>query len=1808
MLSIDKSLPIIVPKIYLCKPNKQVVGKLKEAFEVNHKVNLGEINELSFQLPYHIELNNALVANPHIALCNVKYLVKFVRGTFEEYYQINKITDNMDEDSDYKQIECFSLPIEMKNKKLKSYTKDVVNATTILTDVIETAYEVDDIADALWTLDYVFPAYDVMYRSFEVSEKTLQDFLLEDITETFDDSILIFNTLTRTISLYHKDQLDDNKGLTFNQGKYLKTLSQEENTDEFITRLKIFGKDDLSIQEVNPTGKDHIEDFTFFTEPYVEVLLGSAESGTNATNIKITGHELTTGDYVVNKTRYASRIITKVDDDNFTVASVTDQTETDSIYKVSTHSTYMSDELCSALIDYNVLLEASYQIEDIAETGTTPTNIRMPLHGMSNNDWILNKTINEHRKVTVVDVDNVTVASITGQAPSDIIYKYKTGTFRKLLYEKEALENELTVLENYLFTLNTNKTLILNNIGVQKENKTYKSYNFTYSGSTQTKTYTAYDEGHKWVVFYKLSNITGLTVKLNSSTKTVTAGSWSVLGKLNDPESIAIQITGSTTGVSCEFVILRITDSEYSSGTNDELLNKYCYGKVTDDITAQNVLITAKETEITNKGLEISSLQTSLSYEDNFSSAEIKELQQFEIEETWSDENHTEPIELFESGINKFIELNTPKNLIKMSIVNFLECIEEQINWDKLNLGDYIRVKYNKFNSDYTLQIIGFDFDYENNNIDITLSSINSKVSNEETLLRKIYETNEATKKLNMNKINWNATAINFESRNDRITAIPANPVIADDGTTIDHTLNTDGSCNISFEWSFSGTGDAYAIDGFYVYVKTLDTDEPYVFGSSITKEKYYVVRGDKRNYILLGTPCDQYYTFGIQAYRKVDADINSEGILLSDIVSPLVESPYLPSAEVAFIGDVQGTIDGTAVADVLGSIANAQETADGQVQCFYQVGLPTTGMYFGDIAIDLTTTPPTTANIYRYENTTGGSTGTLDWYAEPTNGIGIVFLNAYNAQQTANGKITVFYQGSDTEGIPTSLAINDLWVDKDDKNKKYRAAIVGADSIAVGEWESVRDLGVTRSAATYIVADGSTSNNVLNADYVIPVGSTSAQETINAAIAALPAEGGKVLLLEGTYIMDGAIVLPSNAALEGQGRNTILKIADNCPNFLIFTRTAVATNLPEADTRSMVPRYRDSRFGKGILVEDSTLNMITTNQADVETDTTGFVVMAGATLSRDTTEHCHGAASLKVITPNAATAEGVYITDSSPSISDVIWGSVYLKGSGNLTVRLKDYTNNVSATQNITLTSTWTRVSLTITTGAINPTDVRIEVFTNGQQASTFWADCFFMHNNEMELSWTDGSRRDEALEVVTEGTFNASAWTLEIEFTPVARVVNPTYIGYLWEYYVDDSNYFCMGYETGGHLFLGCVSGGAIYGIADADVLQIGTHYSIMATGDGSHIKLYKQGSQIGVDTAYVNPVGTPDADMIIGSDGDNPCNGIVAEVRFSNIARLLADHQAYYNGSIPLSRDANTTVVSSLNETLDDFPGVIINANWDTYEANENIAVNNLSINGNSANNTARTCGIFLRGSDRSVVVSSDTAFTVGSGIHLEECPNSQILNNTSSDVTDRYGLEIGGCINSSIIGNICQRSLRGIYVDDSEGGDIEADNITLIGNICTDNIDDGFYYARGVKNIINGNTCVGNGDHGMNLHIIDNSVVSSNLCKLNGTDGIYLTSSDNNNISSNTCIENSQDADNISAGIYVNNSDNNNIQNNVVRYGAVVNHHKYGIRVASGSDNVVTNNDLLTSGDTSSLSDAGTNTVTDLSAETVPGNRL
>lgn len=102
------------------------------------------------------------------------------------------------------------------------------------------------------------------------------------------------------------------------------------------------------------------------------------------------------------------------------------------------------------------------------------------------------------------------------------------------------------------------------------------------------------------------------------------------------------------------------------------------------------------------------------------------------------------------------------------------------------------------------------------------------------------------------------------------------------------------------------------------------------------------------------------------------------------------------------------------------------------------------------------------TINIFKQNNIpTSTSTGDI-WFDTDDNNkmyrAGMVGANeiAVGEWELVNTiGVQIFAQNS----VPTSLNVGDLWYDTDDNNKSYRAASVGANEITAGEWEPVSDL-----------------------------------------------------------------------------------------------------------------------------------------------------------------------------------------------------------------------------------------------------------------------------------------------------------------------------------------------------------------------------------------------------------------------------------------------------------------------------------------------------------------------------------------------------------------------------------------------------------------------------------------------------------------------------------------------------------------------------------------------------------------------------
>lgn len=253
---INRNLEPINYELILCKPDKTQIGVLNvEDLSIDFR--FPTTDELTFSI-YLGENYYDIIKGDYLILLN------------EEKYFIIDNPEEVGNGIEVKNIHCYSLEYMLNKKNIRGYK-------LVSRKLYSTTYESDDDGFQLGVMNYVktitswkldtnsfleFDGIGSKYRSFDISEKSLFEFLIKDVQEAYE-CIFLFDTLTKTISVKAIDQLQGNKGLYISEGNYIKSINKKIKNDEIKTRLYCYGKD-ISIADINPTGMPYIENYTFY--------------------------------------------------------------------------------------------------------------------------------------------------------------------------------------------------------------------------------------------------------------------------------------------------------------------------------------------------------------------------------------------------------------------------------------------------------------------------------------------------------------------------------------------------------------------------------------------------------------------------------------------------------------------------------------------------------------------------------------------------------------------------------------------------------------------------------------------------------------------------------------------------------------------------------------------------------------------------------------------------------------------------------------------------------------------------------------------------------------------------------------------------------------------------------------------------------------------------------------------------------------------------------------------------------------------------------------------------------------------------------------------------------------------------------------------------------------------------------------------------------------------------------------------------------------------------------------------------------
>ncbi len=264
---IDKNLKPYEYRLFLCKPNKTTVCELPEAYSRKLIIKYGGIHELNFSIPYKIQKNKKYIRNDHVDLIRGHYLVRVERKDENDlfldkmYFIITKPRNVAQDGKQIKEVQCFLLPYEIRNKTLKNYFKKTNTLRGHLSETLErkTKWVVGRVPSDLEDSNKV-------YRTFDESKINLLDFL-HKIAETFD-VVMDFDTINRKINFYKNEEFGKDQGLFIEYGKYLKAINEEPDFDNVVTRLHCRGAENLSFRNINPAGSDYVECYAYYMHPF----------------------------------------------------------------------------------------------------------------------------------------------------------------------------------------------------------------------------------------------------------------------------------------------------------------------------------------------------------------------------------------------------------------------------------------------------------------------------------------------------------------------------------------------------------------------------------------------------------------------------------------------------------------------------------------------------------------------------------------------------------------------------------------------------------------------------------------------------------------------------------------------------------------------------------------------------------------------------------------------------------------------------------------------------------------------------------------------------------------------------------------------------------------------------------------------------------------------------------------------------------------------------------------------------------------------------------------------------------------------------------------------------------------------------------------------------------------------------------------------------------------------------------------------------------------------------------------------------
>ncbi len=246
------------PTLQLCNPDSTPSFALGTAKNIQVKLKFNALSELTFDIPAQTTSGDITTVVSYYDDIKTKKLV-FIQDI--GYFVIMSVDEDIKGMVNVKTVTCNSVEAELIFKKVT-----VLSGTfQFWNPITPSGTLLDTISNLIptWNIGYIDPALFPVYRTFTVTDKTVYDFLMNDVATAYQ-CVFKFDITNRIISAYSTVNATISTSIYLSFDNLLKAGKFSELTDELVTTLLVYGAGDLSIAAVNPLGSNTIYNFDYF--------------------------------------------------------------------------------------------------------------------------------------------------------------------------------------------------------------------------------------------------------------------------------------------------------------------------------------------------------------------------------------------------------------------------------------------------------------------------------------------------------------------------------------------------------------------------------------------------------------------------------------------------------------------------------------------------------------------------------------------------------------------------------------------------------------------------------------------------------------------------------------------------------------------------------------------------------------------------------------------------------------------------------------------------------------------------------------------------------------------------------------------------------------------------------------------------------------------------------------------------------------------------------------------------------------------------------------------------------------------------------------------------------------------------------------------------------------------------------------------------------------------------------------------------------------------------------------------------------